>query len=118
MNYNQSEENARKIKAELEEKGYWIEIFKADISKRKEVSDLVQFALDKLGKIDVLVNNAGITLWKLFTETTEEDWNHIMNTNLHSVFYTAQEVLKDMIQHKSGCIINISSIWGMVGRIL
>ena len=54
-------------------------------------------------------------LWKTFLEITDEDWENIMNTNLKSVFYMTQEVLKEMINQKNGCIINISSIWGMVG---
>ena len=62
-----------------------------------------------------MINNAGISQIKLFTDITDEDWNNMMQTNLNSVFYCTQEVLPIMIQNKSGCIINISSIWGITG---
>ena len=115
LNYNKSEENAKKIKENLAEKGINIDIFKADISKRKEVKDLINFCINKYGKIDVLINNAGISQIKLFTDLTDEDWNNMIQTNLTSCFYTTQEAVKYMINQKQGCIINISSIWGSVG---
>lgn len=115
LNYNTSEEKAVKIKNELKEQGYEIDIFKADVSKREEVKALIYFAIEKFNKVDVLINNAGIAHYKLFTETTDKEWDFVINTNLNSVFYTTQEAVKDMIHNKSGCIINISSIWGMVG---
>ena len=115
LNYNKSEEIAKKMKEEFTKKGYNVEIFKADVSKREEVKKLVEFSLNKYKKIDILVNNAGISQTKLFTDITDEDWNNMMATNLNSVFYTTQEVVKNMIHNKQGCIINISSIWGLVG---
>lgn len=115
LNYNKSEESAKKIKKELTEKGYNVEIFKADVSKRAEASELVKFTLNKFKNIDVLINNAGISQTKLFTEITDEDWHNMINTNLNSAFYMSQEVLHNMIHNKKGCIINISSIWGIVG---
>ena len=115
LNYNKSEEKAKKIQEELKKIGYEIEIYKADVSKREEVKKLVEYAIEKYKKIDVLINNAGISQTKLFTDITDEDWNEMINTNLNSVFYTTQEVVKNMIHNKEGCIINISSIWGIVG---
>lgn len=115
LNYNKSEENAKNIKEESTKKGYNVEIFKADVSKKEEVKKLVDFTINKFKKIDVLINNAGISQTKLFTEITEEDWNNMINTNLNSVFYMSQEVCKNMIHEKEGCIINISSIWGVIG---
>ena len=115
MNYNKSEEQANKIKNELEKSGIHIEIFKADISKRNEVKKLISFIIEKYGHIDVVINNAGISQIKLFTEITDEDWNKMLQTNVTSAFYVTQESVSNMIQQKSGCIINISSVWGMVG---
>ena len=92
-----------------------IDIFKADVSKREEVRQMVDYTLDKYGKIDILINNAGISEWRLFTDTTDEDWDKMINNNLYSAFCITQEVLPNMIHNKKGCIINISSIWGMVG---
>ena len=110
-NYNKSEEQAQNLQRENAN----IEIYKADVSKREEVHKMVGEILKKHGKIDVLINNAGIAESKVFTDVTDEDWQKIINTNLYSVFCVTQEVLPNMIHNKDGCIINISSIWGIVG---
>lgn len=115
LNYNKSEKQAKQIKANLEEQGIKIEIVKADISKREDVKKLIKFATKKMKNIDVLINNAGIAKLQMFQDVTEEDWDEIMNTNLKSIYYTIQEVMTNMINQKSGCIINISSMWGIVG---
>lgn len=110
-NYNKSEEQAMKLQKESEN----IEIYKADVSKREEVHKMVEGILKKYGRIDVLINNAGISENKLFTDVSDQDWSRMININLYSVFCVTQEVLPNMIHNKKGCIINISSIWGMVG---
>lgn len=115
LNYNKSEKQAKQIQKELFDQGIKIEIYKADISKREQVQKLVKFTLDKFKNIDILINNAGIAKLQMFNDITNEDWNEMISTNLNSVFYTTQEVLPNMIHNKSGCIINISSIWGIVG---
>ena len=114
-NYNKSEDKANELKKELTLLGKNIEIYKADVSKRNEVEEMVSFVLNKYGKIDVLINNAGISFVKMFTDVSDEDWNYVINTNLYSVFVTSQEVAKNMISRKSGVIINISSIFGVIG---
>ena len=110
-NYNKSEEQAQTLQDISEN----IEIYKADVSKREEVKQMVQYVLDKYGKIDVLVNNAGISECKLFTDVSDEDWQKVINTNLYSAFCVTQEVISNMVHNKNGCIINISSVWGLVG---
>lgn len=115
LNYNKSEKQAKQIQKELSEQGINIEIYKADVSKREDVKKLVKFTLNKFKNIDVLINNAGIAKLQMFNDITDADWNEMLNTNLNSVFYTTQEVLPNMIHNKNGCIINISSIWGVVG---
>ena len=110
-NYNKSEEQAKILQRENDN----IEIYKADVSNREEVHEMVEYILKEHGKIDVLINNAGISENKVFTDVTDEDWNKIINTDLYSVFCVTQEVLHSMIHNKKGCIINISSIWGQVG---
>ena len=110
-NYNKSEEQAQM----LQKKNDNIEIYKADVSKREEVHNMINYILNKYGRIDILINNAGIAESKMFTDITDKDWNNIINTNLYSVFCVTQEVLPNMIHNKKGCIINISSIWGLVG---
>ncbi len=112
LNYRNSDDLASKIKSELGDK---VEIFKADVSKKEEVKNLINFTLEKFGTIDILVNNAGISQEKMFIDLTDDDWFNMINTNLTSVFYTIREVLPIMIRHKSGCIINISSIYGLTG---
>lgn len=115
LNYNKSERQAKQIKKELKEQGINIEICKADVSKREEVKKLVKFTLNKFNNIDILINNAGIAKLQMFNDITDEDWNEMITTNLNSVFFTTQEVIPNMIHNKKGCIINISSIWGIVG---
>ena len=110
-NYNKSEKEAIELKNEFNN----IDIFKADVSKRDEVKHLVEYTLNKYRKIDVLVNNAGIDNEKLFQDITDEDWQNVINTNLYSVFCVTQEVVNNMIHNKSGCIINISSIYAIQG---
>lgn len=113
-NYNQSEEKAIELQEELKKDNIDIDIFKADVSKRNEAKELVDYTLKKYRRIDILINNAGISEYKLFTEETDEDWNRVINTNLYSAFVMCQEVIPNMIHNKNGCIINISSIWAIV----
>ena len=115
LNYNHSEKQAIQIQEELQKQGRQIAIFQADVSKREAVKKLIQFTINTFGTIDVLINNAGIAQEKLFTDITDNDWNTMLNTNLNSVFYCTQEALPEMIRKKEGCIINISSIWGITG---
>ena len=111
LNYKNSVESAKQIAFENSN----IDIFKADVSNYDEVCNLVNFAINKYRKIDLLVNNAGIDLIKTINDTTAQDFDNIIKTNLYSAFYTSKEVSEFMIQAKSGNIINISSIWGLVG---
>ena len=115
LNYNKSEENAKQIQQELIQKGYKIEIFKADVSNLKEVQNMIDFVISKFNTIDILINNAGISKWGLFTDLEENEWDKIINTNLKSMYNVSKTVLPYMINRKEGCIINISSIWGITG---
>ncbi|MBQ9086905.1 MAG: 3-oxoacyl-ACP reductase FabG [Clostridia bacterium] len=88
---------------------------RADIEKAEDAKRATDAALLALGGIDVLINNAGISQIKLFTELTDEDWSHMLNTNLSGAFYVTREALKPMISQKSGRVIFIGSMWGKVG---
>ncbi len=110
-NYNKSEEKAKELLSECSN----IDIFKADVSNRAEVVTMVEYIINKYGHIDVLVNNAGIDNEKMFQDITDEDWNNVIKNNLYSVFCTTQESVKYMLKQQSGCIINISSIYGVNG---
>ncbi|NIO06999.1 MAG: glucose 1-dehydrogenase [Deltaproteobacteria bacterium] len=81
----------------------------ADINDESSIAALVSKVIDSFGKIDVLVNNAGVIVRKPAEEFTGEDWDHIMNTNLRGVFFCCQLVGREMIKRKKGKIINISS---------
>ena len=115
LNYNKSEECAKNVEKELAEQGKAVDIFKADVSKSEETKKLIQFALNKYSRIDVLINNAGISQSKLFTDITDEEWQNMIANNLSSAFYCSREAAKNMIHNKQGLIINISSIWGLTG---
>ena len=108
--YNNSDAAASEISASMG--AYAI---KADISDPDEVKRAVNEALSAMGDVDILVNNAGISLIKLFTETTDEDYYNIMNTNLGGTFFVTREVARNMISNHSGRILNIGSMWGKTG---
>ncbi len=108
--YNNSDSAAAELSAQTG--AYAI---KADISDPVQASAAVREAIEKMGTIDILVNNAGISLIKLFTETTDEDYYNIMNTNLGGTFFVTREVAKNMIHNHFGRIANVGSMWGRVG---
>ena len=87
----------------------------ADISKSDEAREAVAKAIEALGGIDVLVNNAGIAQIKMFCDITDEDLNTMLSTNLSSAFYVTRAALPSMVSQKWGRIINIGSMWGKVG---
>ena len=87
----------------------------ADLSDAASATAAVQTAIEQLGGIDVLVNNAGIAQIKLFGDITDEDWRNMIDTNLGSAFYVTREAIKTMIAQHSGFIINVGSMWGKVG---
>lgn len=87
----------------------------ADVSDATSATDATKKAIEKLGGIDVLVNNAGISQIKLFSDITNEDWRKMIDTNLSGVFYTSREASRVMVAQHSGRIINIGSMWGKVG---
>ena len=111
-NYNKSEKEA----IELQENNKNIEVYKADVSESNQVKEMVKYVIEKYGKIDVLINNAGIYKFNFIQDIEEEEWDNIINTNLKSVFLCSKEVIKNMIQNNNGCIINISSIDGLIGQ--
>lgn len=116
LNYNNSEEKAYKI-ADIIRENYSVDVLcvKADVGDKAQVDEMVQKAVEQFSNIDVLVNNAGVSLQKLFTDTTEDDWNAVISTNLGSVYNTCHAVLPFMLREHSGSIVNISSMWGQVG---
>lgn len=114
-NYNKSDKDASDLKQECMSKNLTLDIFKADVSKRLEVKKMIDYIINKYNRLDVLINNAGISSFNLFTDITDEEWHNVIQTNLYSAFCVSQESLPYMIREKDGLIINISSIWGLVG---
>lgn len=88
---------------------------KADISSSKDAESAVSYAIDKMGGIDILINNAGISQIKLFTDVTDDDWEKMLSVNLSGAFYITRAAVKGMISGKFGRIINIGSMWGKCG---
>jgi len=105
-----SEEKAKEIEKSTGACGIF-----CDVSKSNSVNDAVKIATEKYGKIDILINNAGISEFALFTDITDGMWHRMIDTNLSSAFYTLRAVLPQMISRKEGIIINVSSMWGQVG---
>ncbi len=88
----------------------------ADVSHANEVSTLLETCLGHWGRIDVLVNNAGVILERPLLDMTEAEWDHVINTDLKSVFLCSRAVLPAMLEAGSGCIVNIASELGFLGR--
>lgn len=103
------------LAGELKENGCEVLCFSLDVSDSKAVSDTAGEILRHFGRIDVIVNNAGISEVGLITDMTDEAWDRIVSINLSSVFYTCKAFIPQMVSQKSGSIVNISSIWGNVG---
>ena len=116
INYNKSKEKAENI-AKVISNSYGVDALciKTDVCDKTQVDEMIEIATQKFGFIDVLVNNAGISFIKLFTDTTKSEWDSIISTNLTSVYNCCHAVLPSMISKHSGSIINISSMWGQVG---
>ena len=88
---------------------------RADSANESEVIDAVRSATDALGCIDCLINNAGISSFSLFTDLTLEEWERCLRVNLTGAFIYSKAVIPGMVSRKNGSIINISSMWGLVG---
>lgn len=110
VNYNSNKNQANFIANKINGFSY-----KADVSNFQEVQSMVEFIIQKFGSIDLLVNNAGISIVNLFHEVSQEDIKKILDINLNGVFNCSKAVIKYMISQKSGNIINISSMWGEIG---
>lgn len=115
INYNNSEKEALDLQKKLIAEGCECSVFKADVGSYGEAQKLISFCTEKYGSPDVLINNAGISQIKLFTDITPDDWNDMVKTNLTGTFNCSQFALKEMLKQHSGNIINISSMWGQTG---
>lgn len=117
LNYNKSKDKAERIASILVESyGVNAAAFCADVSDRASVNNMFDKIDDSFGRLDVLVNNAGIAQQRLFTDITPEEWKAMTAINLDGVFNCSQEALRRyMLKVHDGVILNISSMWGQVG---
>jgi 3-oxoacyl-[acyl-carrier protein] reductase len=115
VNYNNSEKEAVKLQGEISKFNENVRIFKCDVSDRSQAKDLVDFTVNSFKKIDVLVNNAGISCQTLFTDITLEEWKKIFSVNVDGMFNCSQFTVKNMLKYHQGKIVNISSVWGITG---
>lgn len=113
--YHKEREQAAAVVEKCRALGADAEAFGADVADRSQVFDAANRIRARFGKIDVLVNNAGIAQQKLFSDITEQDWRRMMGVNLDGAFYCTQAVLPDLIHQKHGKIVNVSSMWGICG---
>ncbi|KAB2954445.1 3-oxoacyl-[acyl-carrier-protein] reductase [Heliorestis acidaminivorans] len=116
VNYMGNEEKAREVVEQIEAKGGQAIAIKADVSKQEEVEALLQELLNRFGRIDVLVNNAGITRDNLLMRLKENDWDAVMNTNLKGVYLCSKAIAKVMMKQRQGRIVNLTSVIGQIGN--
>lgn len=114
-NYNKSKEEALGLVEELNSNGYPIEVIQADVSNSKQAEKMVDVILKKHGRIDILINNAGIRKDGFLAMMSEEDWDGVMDVNLKSVFNVTKWVSRAMVAERNGKIINISSVSALKG---
>lgn len=114
--YRSSADEALAIEAELKEMGVEAKAFQSDAASFEQAEQLVKDVLETFGKIDVLINNAGITQDTLMLRMKEEQWDKVIEVNLKSVFNLTKQVLRPMMKNRGGSIINMSSIVGITGN--
>ena len=113
--YNNSEASAFKLVAELQADGLSAVAFKCDVTDSLQVDKLVEFTTNKYGKLDAIINNAGIAQQKLLSDITDADWSKMISVNLSGCFNCCRAASLPMVRQHFGNIINISSMWGIVG---
>ena len=116
INYVSDKTDVESLKKEFDEKGVESLIIKADVSKQEEVDNLIKQAIEKFEKIDVLVNNAGITKDNLLMRMSEEEFDKVIEINLKGTFLVTKAVTKYMMKKRQGSIVNLSSVVGVAGN--
>lgn len=115
INYRRDEVSAKETLEYIKSIGGYGEIYRCDVSSYKETKTMVDDIVGRFGKIDILVNNAGISKVGLFIDSSEEDFDELINTNLKGVFNCCRASVPHMLRKGEGAIVNISSMWGNVG---
>ncbi len=115
INYNKSEQRALSLCSFCASEGFTVLPVKCDVSVSSDVEMMFSQIEEKLGAVEVLINNAGVSLWGLFDTVTDEEWNNVIGTNLTGTFNCTRRAVPSMLKNKYGSIINISSVWGQEG---
>jgi 3-oxoacyl-[acyl-carrier protein] reductase len=116
INYTRSSKDAEEVVEEAKKLGVSAMAVKADVSKNDEIENLVKEVLNQFGSIDILVNNAGITRDNLLIRMSEEDFQAVIDINLKGAFICTKHVSKVMMKQRTGKIINIASVVGVMGN--
>jgi 3-oxoacyl-[acyl-carrier protein] reductase len=116
ITYASSKGPAQEVVAEIESMGSKAMALQSDASNLGEAEAMVASVVEAWGKVDVLVNNAGITRDQLILRMNEDDWDQVLTTNLKSVFNGSKAVVKTMMRQRSGSVINVGSIIGLIGN--
>ncbi|GEN55748.1 3-oxoacyl-[acyl-carrier-protein] reductase FabG [Halolactibacillus alkaliphilus] len=116
INYNGNEDKANEVKEEVEKKGAKALVVKANVADENDVKAMIKTTIDTFGRIDVVVNNAGITRDNLLMRMKEADFDAVIDTNLKGVFFMMKAVTRPMMKQKGGAIINLSSVVGLSGN--
>ncbi len=116
INYAGNAEAAAKTVEDIKALGVNAEAYKFDVSNKEEVDNAIAEIIEKYGRIDVLVNNAGITRDDLFIRMNEDKWTAVINTNLNSAYYVSKPVVKLMMKQRSGSIVSTTSVVGLYGN--
>jgi 3-oxoacyl-[acyl-carrier protein] reductase len=116
ITYKSSSQQAQEVVDEISREGIKALAFQADSAKLEDAQRVVDEVLKIFGKIDILINNAGITRDNLFIRMSESEWDDVIETNLKGVFNFTKAVIKHMIAQRSGKIINIASVVGLIGN--
>ena len=117
VNYNGSEERAKEVKQTIEENGGKASIYKCNVSDFEACETMIREIVKEHGHLDILVNNAGITKDGLIMKMKEEDFDRVLNVNLKGTFNTIRHSARQMLKQRSGKIINISSVSGILGNV-
>ena len=115
VNYLEQREKAEALVARLRAEGGTAMCIQADVADRAQVDAMVRRTEDSLGHVTLLVNNAGIARQQQFQDVDPETWHRVLSVNLGGCFNCSQAVIRPMLRAHSGCIVNISSIWGSHG---
>ncbi len=118
INYNNSRSEAMEVLEKVRKTGVMAIALKGDVSNYEESKYVVEKALEEFTHVDVLINNAGVSMHKLFTDMTPDEYNKVLAVNLGGVFNFSRLILPHMIKNHCGKIINISSVWGITGAAL